>query len=733
MGEEIFGEAPSQSICRNTSQTFQCKACGALNSAETGAPHCTTARNIQYRSRKRRRGNHYAQFTRKFSLGNGPPDWVSEYLVTKEGGKMLGTLVALALARMPSLETFVWDMPTGILRDVWLALSSLGDRNDGEDCRLERVWVRWHDNNDALMASGIDAAHATLSQFHTVTGIPPPAIAGALPPGFNIPRPQLRVEHPTFSNLPRLKSLTVLDIDEIAYLDDMAILIGRSKDRIKELRVGISNTALAKPWTADWDAEGAEQVDQDATWSGNSRLGEKRLGGVLGVLVGRVCDVRRKKAPVVTRIVPEESPVETVMSPQLPIGPPAESAGGSAVGSIHQHIQQAQAAQATLAAQQDALLAQLQSSDDIATAVEPGDDHINEMIAVAGSALAIHPQEIPPMPTSFAMPQTWINGMTIPPPSPTHSWNKSPTVQPPPPSNNTPPHSVFATVIPFSTSPPQSHSASTSETGMSAQNTPALSSTQSSNDLSGVSLSQPAVTVAPVAIEKRKNSNITTTDDRDEIKLQGKLKLEVLELERVSLSVRVLQKAFDWSVMTSITILNCPNHEHLWKLLRNNFCPLPPNSHRPRQSSSINNASYSSKFSKTLYTGSLNYQLNLKKIHTNQVSPALISFLRETLAPNSLEVLFLQEGTTYTSAVTIDSIYRGPIKRHRLSLKKLMIDSSVKHPPANAPAGSSSTFKKWMFPREVLGFVTSGRMTNIRELGMAIEYKDWVSLAESTI
>jgi hypothetical protein len=60
---------------------------------------------------------------------------------------MLGTLVALAVGRMRNLETFIWDMPTGVLRDVWLALGSLADREDGHECRLERVWVRWHDNS----------------------------------------------------------------------------------------------------------------------------------------------------------------------------------------------------------------------------------------------------------------------------------------------------------------------------------------------------------------------------------------------------------------------------------------------------------------------------------------------------------------------------------------------------------------------------------------------------------
>lgn len=40
--------------------------------------------------RKRRRGNNYAQYTRKFSLGNGPKDWVKEYSIDREGARCWG-------------------------------------------------------------------------------------------------------------------------------------------------------------------------------------------------------------------------------------------------------------------------------------------------------------------------------------------------------------------------------------------------------------------------------------------------------------------------------------------------------------------------------------------------------------------------------------------------------------------------------------------------------------------
>lgn len=125
-------------------------------------------------------------------------------MITKEGGKMLGTLVALAIARMINLETFVWDMPTGVLRDVWLALSSQADRTDGEDCRLDRLWIRWHDNTIdtpmPLPAPPIilnTAPPPGTTHPSGVAVVQPPVV---LPQSFHIPTTSVmdRVEYPTF-------------------------------------------------------------------------------------------------------------------------------------------------------------------------------------------------------------------------------------------------------------------------------------------------------------------------------------------------------------------------------------------------------------------------------------------------------------------------------------------------------------------------------------------------------
>ncbi len=71
-----------------------------------------------------------------------------------------------------------------------------------------------------------------------------------------VPYSEHHVEYPTFSVLPPLESLTVLEIDELAYLDEMALLIERSKDRLQELRVGISAKAMHKDFVQTWDGSG---------------------------------------------------------------------------------------------------------------------------------------------------------------------------------------------------------------------------------------------------------------------------------------------------------------------------------------------------------------------------------------------------------------------------------------------------------------------------------------------
>jgi hypothetical protein len=645
MGHDVFGPCCLPSTYPNSScgRPSVCANCGASSYSGGGSPG------------QRRFGNNYPQYTRKFSLGNGPADWVQEYMITKESGKMLGTLVALAVARMINLETFIWDMPTGVLRDVWLALSSLQFKAPPGECRLERVLVRWHDNSFDQSSSPPSSNGNSNPAPYNPAGSTVTPIGILVPPGpattstdqSTVPTDhsasQNRVEYPTLSVLPPLKSLSVLDIDELAYLDEMSVLIERSKDRLLELRVGISRKAHTRDFVLAWDGPGLQQVDHDAKWPGApSKIGERRLGGVLGILVGRLYDIRKK--PKIT-VRPRASNAIPVAASQLPTTQ-------------------------TTTTQQDAHI--------------PGAASLTQSDAGAPNT-TIHSEGSP---NSIASLESAPHAMAFP----SHG-NVSLFSIPASEELN-----VSATITSPSTELPQ------------APQTPHL--VVSPNRPTEKDQKQPLVADELSADRKR---------------LDGMLKLRVLELERVPLSIAVLQKAFDWSVMTSLTILDCAYHESLWRMLRRQFQPQICPKSALATSSFVRNSIAANSGSKPLPNIPMEYQLNLKKIHTDVATPALISFLKETLAPNTLEVLFLQDRRKNTaSTVSINDIYRGPLRRHRRSLKKLLIDSSDKIPRGPNASNDSARWRTWMLNHEVLLYITSGNMTSLRELSIAIEYKDWV-------
>ncbi|CAN8098632.1 unnamed protein product [Discula destructiva] len=537
-------------------------------------------------------GNDYAKYTRKFSLGNGPNDWVSEYMINKESGKMLGTLVALAVSKMLNLETFIWDMPTGVLADIFMALASLPDSSESGQCQLERVWIRWHDNSDTGVSSSSSsspgpalAPTAVVPAGSTLTpiGISLPSTAAHPPPKPTIAYSENHVEYPTFSVLPPIKSLTVLDIDELAYLDELSILVERSAKILQELRIGISTKAIHHDFVQTWDGPDLLQVDHSASWPGESSAGERRLGGILGVLVGRIYDIRRKASKANAFVVSTQQ-------------------------------------------------------DDLASSQTP----------------------------TATSPST--------PPSLDDEVSALPESQPSPPA-------------------------------LGDTATPVLDSSFASKPASSMN----AAAIAP-AMESPPRSRLT-----------GKLKLTTVELERVPLSMQVCSQALDWTVLTNLTILECAQHENLWKLLKKQFQP----------QAQVSGYGISSTSSKPMPNTPLKYVLSLKRIHTDVTSPSLIAFIRDTLAPNSLETLFLQDrrrmGSSAASTpppVTIDTIFKGAIKRHRSSLRRLLLDSSAKSTSGSSNA-ENVRWRSWCLPTDILQYITSGRMAHLKEMSVALEYKDW--------
>lgn len=553
MGENVFHEVPDQD------RSGCCPQCGC------NERHASDLLKSDG-NRRLRRGNYYAQYTRKFSVGNGPLIWVQEYAVTKETGKMLGTLVAMAVARMVNLESFTWDMPTGVLRDVWIALASLADR-PGHECRLEKVWVRWHDNREHLRSM---AGTPTASSL---------ALPGGLAPSVNVPplfQKYGHVEYPTMSILPPLKSLSVLDIDEPSYLDEMSVLIDRSRDRLKELRIGISQKASKADWLKpvgdDWSSQ------QDAS----TVSGWPRVGGVLAIL----------SAPGGTsNATPTATNADVTMEKGTPNG----------------HNTEGQTQEAPAESQERT------GADDAQQSLpQYSDASVGKDLAAASQAEQ-SPADIPETKSSL-----------------------QPSVR------------SF-----------ESSSSSTASGGEQAHT---------------------------------------------------RLRLETLELERVHLSTVIL-RVLDWTRLTNLTILHCEDHEKLWRTLRRHYTP----------SGTRSSGGKSGKYGKG--KGDV-YPLKIKHLHTDAVSHSLLLFLRDAIAPNSLENLVLQEAPLYDSIVSVDAIYRSVIRKHRLSLRKLLVDSTDR---TSTHEMHIPRWQRWMFNREIISFITSGRMPQLRELGMTMHSKDWVS------
>lgn len=583
MGEEVFANAQRHTglIDSRYCESCMCDHCQIVKSE--------IARAVPS-NRSFRRGNYFSRFTRKFSLGNGPSDWVQEYLITKEAGKMLGTLVALSVARMPNLETFIWDMPTGILRDVWNSLAALGDCGTS---RLEKVWIRFHDNRETFSEGTpqpIPIPQPTQNQSVTT---PTASTQPQTQDSTNTPVPTLLqnsygcTEHPNFSILSPLRSLNVLEMDEPAYLDEISVLIEKSLKTLRELRIGLASTASVSGWAS---------LDSEVTCP------DTIAGGVLGLMMSKIYNPnlafrpKRSYLPVAELLAsrPETSDAEA---------PPELSAF---------------------------------TSNLLPTSSQPS---INSLEPIAGRIL-VESED-----TLLGYDAT-VGG------------------------------SGFIEL-------PLTIEASSSKYPPKDENLEDYGKSKTGHP-------------------KHPTEGSVTS----EVSTRKRLQLETMEMERIVIDVKIIQESIDWSTITSLTLLQCGRHEELWKALRVAYTPR------------------SISFTKQLLNPSLtaDYKLGLKRIHTDSVSPALLSFLKETLSPDSLQCMFLQDGREYKSPVPIESIFRGPLRRHRGSLTKVMIDSAIGKPDNTR----NLKRKKWIVKRELLAFITSGKMKCLKELAISVEYKDWV-------
>lgn len=520
-----------------------------------------------------------------------------------------------------SQESFIWDMPTGVLRDIWIALSSLGDHRPS---RLEKLWIRFHDNQAAVN----DAELEQTGQASQTTSGPAAAIPSSQQASLTNPERygvskvvwiDHLLESPNFSIMPALRSLTVLDIDEVRYLVELSTLLRRSLGTLRELRLGMAPTLCIPP-------SAQNDVDVAPLFS----------GGVLALLMSKICDHPRAVG-------------STILVPPTPN-----------------------------------------------TSTEEVSKKTNDMTS-QGPIHGVFGPAVPLISTDSAnVPAAEIAGSLM---DESGSGSVRTTLEAIDPA-------LFDERADFGTQGPNLEPETEGE--------------------GAFQIGESEVNKLPGEMELLNIGAVGNVADFNTPLPADRLKLEILELERLTrLSASVLRKTIDFTVLTSLTLLRCGDQSGLWDRLRREFAPRKSRINSiPEQTMQLDSHGTHPrrKVLKATSSDDLEYQLRLKKIHTDAVSSELISFLKLTLAPNTLEFMFLQDNLIAPSPVTLEAIYRGPLRRHRASLTKVMIDSA--YGAANSRS-RSETARKWTLNRDILAFITSSKMNKLRELALAIEYKDW--------
>lgn len=533
----------------------------------------------------------------------------------------------------------MWDMPTGILRDIWIALSSLGDY---QSPKLEKLWVRLHDNRAAL--SEVESTQTSTAP-QPAQAIPSQAAALAPAQGtpyqnldfVGVPRLVLAKNHreePNFSIMPPLRSLTVLDIDEMAYLDELSVLLERSLDKLRELRIGFAPILYSS-------CNDREQPP----------LRYVIKGGPLPLLMSKVYDYLGDldKTDLKPKYDTENS--ESIQSPDDATYEDTNSPSPTSIAST---------------------LGPNMSGAEITS--NPPSDTSHEPLP------GVTENKMPGMNLNAIDPALFEEGVS-------HEGQEIPGPQ------------IESERSPLRISQDPIERLET------------ISNPRNDKESLARGVAQEASTAC-------------STASHNALKPLRRLNLETLEIEKITLHVITLYKTINWTILTSLTLLNCGCTELLWSYLQEKFPPRKTLVSKDMQSTRkrgsqprLRRMPSSEALSKTS-----EYPLRLKRIHTNHVSSALISFLKHALAPDSLEWLFLQDTSTHPSSVTLDAIYRGPLRRHRSSLAKVMIDSASGQKNQRT---RDVTPRKWMLTREVLTFLSSGKMSRLRELAMTIQYKDW--------
>ncbi|EEP82287.1 predicted protein [Uncinocarpus reesii 1704] len=169
-------------------------------------------------------------------------------------GRFFSTLLLAALKKVVALETFRWDVKVHLTPSIFATL--------GKFSSLQDLYVRMHigpsisgANNSNFGQSWVPAPVPVPQQQ------PPPTIVGSAhphphgpPPSTTLPvvttrrapRSRLPIWDGTFSHIQKLKSLAILDMECLGYLNEIACCVSASSTTLKTLKLSFSERLAAK-------------------------------------------------------------------------------------------------------------------------------------------------------------------------------------------------------------------------------------------------------------------------------------------------------------------------------------------------------------------------------------------------------------------------------------------------------------------------------------------------------
>jgi hypothetical protein len=241
------------------------------------------------------------------SAGDKAESAYKPYLYSASCGKFMNTLLMLTLRKATSLESFRWNIRVELSRQVFKALHQINTLNKLH-LRMQ-AGPSLYETPPPLPYTANSSTPAPTTHWSEMPplapsgpplfGLPPPPV-GTLtytpPSGLPPPLPQQKAalnrklarktsaskEPPTLSGFNRLKSLTVLDIDNLDLITEIKTCVRNSSSTLTKLKISFSDTLASQsrkpPPDADPDDSDPDDEFQVVPMSQNSGYADDASG-----------------------------------------------------------------------------------------------------------------------------------------------------------------------------------------------------------------------------------------------------------------------------------------------------------------------------------------------------------------------------------------------------------------------------------------------------------------------